>query len=94
MGKPDPIIYDLALDDLGLHRAEVLAVGDSMEHDIAGAISAGLDTLFVAKGIHEREFSSEEMSGQRPIDPDAVGKVALNAGVEKPPVYTVDALCW
>jgi HAD superfamily hydrolase (TIGR01509 family) len=37
MGKPDPVIYNLALDALGLKPEEILAVGDSVEHDIAGA---------------------------------------------------------
>jgi ribonucleotide monophosphatase NagD (HAD superfamily) len=94
MGKPDPIIYDLAFKDLCLHQNDVLAVGDSLEHDIAGAMSAGVDTLFVAKGIHERDFSSAEMGTEGAVDPEAVGRIALNAGVKQPPTYTVDALRW
>ena len=36
MGKPAPIIYEEAVALLALPAAEVIAIGDSMEHDIAG----------------------------------------------------------
>jgi FMN phosphatase YigB (HAD superfamily) len=34
----------------------VLHVGDSLAHDVAGANRAGLDSLFVAAGIHSGEL--------------------------------------
>ncbi len=57
-GKPHAPIYALAL---GLARAltggplgmdRVLAIGDGLATDIAGANRAGLDVLFVAGGVH------------------------------------------
>lgn len=36
MGKPAPVIYEAALQQLGLEASQVLAIGDSLEHDIAG----------------------------------------------------------
>ena len=45
LGKPDPAIYQPVLQDLGLPPAEVLAVGDSLRTDIAGA--AGVDLGFL-----------------------------------------------
>ena len=36
MGKPDPVIYDVALDLLQLPKSSVLAIGDSLQHDIQG----------------------------------------------------------
>lgn len=39
MGKPSAIIYERALQELGLAPADVIMVGDSMHHDIAGALS-------------------------------------------------------
>ena len=44
MGKPDPIIYKFAEKVMGLSADQVLAVGDSLEHDICG----GLFALFVS----------------------------------------------
>lgn len=36
MGKPDVLIYDVCLDSLGLQAKQVLAIGDSLMHDVAG----------------------------------------------------------
>ena len=50
-GKPYPAIYDLALAELGLPPARVLAVGDGLATDIAGANAAGLDSLLITGGL-------------------------------------------
>jgi ribonucleotide monophosphatase NagD (HAD superfamily) len=60
-GKPFAPIYDLALSladqALGrpLDRSRVLAIGDGLATDIAGAQAQGLDRLFIAAGIHGAE---------------------------------------
>lgn len=36
MGKPDAVIYKEALRQLDLPLNEVIAIGDSLEHDIKG----------------------------------------------------------
>lgn len=51
-GKPWPRIYRTALHRLGLPAARVLAIGDSLVHDVRGATAAGIDSLFVVDGIH------------------------------------------
>jgi HAD superfamily hydrolase (TIGR01459 family) len=57
MGKPASVIYNGALELLDLPAAEVLAIGDSLEHDVAGALGAGVDSLFVGGGIHATELN-------------------------------------
>jgi HAD superfamily hydrolase (TIGR01459 family) len=52
IGKPDPAIYDLALAQLGVPRGRVLAIGDSLRTDIAGAANAGMDSIWILGGIH------------------------------------------
>lgn len=52
LGKPDPAIYVPVLRRLGLASARVLAVGDALRTDIAGAQAAGLDSAWVLGGIH------------------------------------------
>lgn len=53
IGKPFPAIYEAALIAIGNPPASrVLCVGDSPEHDIAGAKSAGLASALVRTGIH------------------------------------------
>jgi HAD superfamily hydrolase (TIGR01459 family) len=69
-GKPHSPIYRLAferLDELAGERVDrnaVLAIGDAVPTDLAGAAAAGLDCLFVSGGIHGAEL------GKRPDIPD------------------------
>lgn len=62
IGKPFADIYGFALDFLGdPDPTRVCAIGDSIEHDIAGAANAGLPSVLVTTGILERA-SDEERS--------------------------------
>jgi HAD superfamily hydrolase (TIGR01459 family) len=72
-GKPHRPIYEramaLAAEQRG-HPAElrhVLAIGDSVRTDLAGAHGFGIDCLFVTRGIH-----SEEFEGIDQLDPASV----------------------
>jgi HAD superfamily hydrolase (TIGR01459 family) len=58
VGKPDPSVYRPALELLGLPRERVLAVGDSLRTDIAGARAACVDSCWVLGGIHAEEFAA------------------------------------
>lgn len=52
IGKPFPEIYRAALDGLGQpDPARVICIGDSVEHDIRGALAAGLGAALVRSGI-------------------------------------------
>ncbi len=55
LGKPDPAIYAMALGRMAVPAGRVLAIGDSLHTDIAGAAGAGLDSLWVLDGIHADE---------------------------------------
>ncbi len=50
VGKPSREFFDLALDSLGLAPEEVVMVGDDIEADIGGALSAGLAAVQVRTG--------------------------------------------
>ncbi len=51
-GKPHAAVYQRCLDLLGIpDRRRILAVGDSLHTDIAGATAAGLDSALVTGGI-------------------------------------------
>ncbi|RWI31405.1 MAG: TIGR01459 family HAD-type hydrolase [Mesorhizobium sp.] len=62
-GKPYSSAYQRALDLLGYERHEVLAVGDSLRTDVAGARNEGMDVLFIGSGIH-RYAAGEFKSGK------------------------------
>jgi HAD superfamily hydrolase (TIGR01450 family) len=53
VGKPEPAMYEAARDRLGAGR--ILAVGDLLDVDIAGARRAGLDSALVLTGGTTRE---------------------------------------
>jgi putative hydrolase of the HAD superfamily len=49
VAKPDPAIFHAALERLGANADDALHVGDSLEHDVAGARAAGLEAVLVAR---------------------------------------------
>jgi putative hydrolase of the HAD superfamily len=46
-GKPDPRIFQLALERLGVAAHEAVMIGDSLGRDIAGARDAGIRTIWI-----------------------------------------------
>lgn len=58
LGKPDPRIYQLALEQLGVTAAEAWFVGDSPRNDIWGPQQLGLRTAFLPTG--------HALQGERP----------------------------
>jgi HAD superfamily hydrolase (TIGR01459 family) len=61
-GKPHPPIYRDCLVLLGISdRRRILAVGDSLRTDIAGANGAGIDGLLVLGGIHQEELAGGDL---------------------------------
>ncbi len=62
-GKPHGPVYEhahaLAENLRGggtIARSEILAIGDAQRTDIAGAASYGIDSIFIAQGIHRDEI--------------------------------------
>lgn len=80
-GKPYRPIYDLALAKAEaaagrkVAPARVLAIGDSVRTDLAGARSVGVDFLFVTSGIH-----AEELGTRAQPDSDALNATFTAAG--------------
>ncbi len=94
-GKPHAPIYRVALDIAAERRgtpiaaARVLAVGDGLPTDIAGARGQGLDALFVTTGIH-REETLDAVTGA--IDPDGLARLLAEAGER--PALAITRLVW
>ncbi|MDP9096450.1 MAG: TIGR01459 family HAD-type hydrolase [Pseudomonadota bacterium] len=83
LGKPDPAIYGPVLDILGLPKSRVLAVGDALRTDIAGATATGLDSCWVLGGLH-----GEALAG----DQSMVKKASADSGLT--PVATIPTFVW
>ncbi len=89
-GKPYLPVYDLAFERLAqvrgeaVDRARVLAIGDGVGTDIAGAAAAGIDAIYVASGVHAGP-------GVR-IDAEIVAEIF--ADVARKPVAAMNGLAW
>jgi HAD superfamily hydrolase (TIGR01459 family) len=65
-GKPYSPIYDLSYAEVNrlagrpIPRDRILAIGDGVQTDVAGANNQDLDLLFVAGGIHAAELSGPD----------------------------------
>jgi 4-nitrophenyl phosphatase len=51
VGKPEPLLYRVALERLGTLPAETAALGDRLETDILGGVRAGTRTILVLSGV-------------------------------------------
>jgi len=90
LGKPFPSIYPHCFDMLGIaDRSRILAVGDSLRTDIAGAKAAGIDSLLVLGGIHGAEVGMVDGA-----DPDETKIGALCARENQKPIAAISQFIW
>ncbi len=92
-GKPHAPIYVLALETIGARLrdavppSQVLAIGDGVHTDIAGAAGLGIDSVFIASGLHVPSNSGGEALEARHLE-------ELFARVEPRPRGAMPALAW
>lgn len=90
IGKPHPQIYAVALRALGdPPSARVLAVGDSLDHDIRGARAIGAAGLFITGGIHAPDFA--QVRGREAV---LTLTRRLAAGGDRLPDWVMPTLAW
>ena len=66
IGKPYPAIYEYCCNVIpDVDPSRVIAIGDSLFHDVVGAARAGMHTAFVTNGIHKSDFSGLQSDAQR-----------------------------
>lgn len=95
IGKPHPLIYRHALRKLApiaTHR--VLAVGDSLSHDIAGAQGVGLASALVVEGIHHEELGSPPSDGSDGGEAFESHLAALERRYRAQATYVLPRLAW
>lgn len=58
LGKPSTEIYQESLRNMpNIPKTKILAIGDSLHHDILGATNFGIDSLLITStGIHQKYF--------------------------------------
>jgi 4-nitrophenyl phosphatase len=67
IGKPERLMFDVAVAKMGVPPAQSAMVGDRLETDILGGQQAGLKTILVTTGI-----DNEEAIAVKGIQPDAI----------------------
>lgn len=93
-GKPWAPVYDLACEVAGgaqerpLDRRRILAIGDGVATDLAGARAQGLDALFVASGIHARAA----LGADGRLAPDQLEAVLAREGASAK--FAMASLAW
>ena len=55
IGKPEPILFQIALERMGARPDETAVIGDRLETDILGGQRCGLTTILVLTGISKKE---------------------------------------
>ena len=83
-GKPQAEVYSMCNTLLG-GWDNAIAVGDSLEHDIRGANTAGISSLFLTTGIHADDIIAKKAGS------DEASVVAeLSAEFDVKPSYYID----
>jgi HAD superfamily hydrolase (TIGR01459 family) len=83
LGKPYPEVYNRAAALLGdVPPGRIIAIGDSLEHDIAGGCRFGCLTAFVEAGIHAADLAK----------PDGLSRLCTHYGVT--PDFIIPKLLW
>ncbi len=80
-GKPDAAVYGPTLAMLDVPPDRILAVGDALRTDIAGAAGVGLDSCWVLDGIHDLAGKPQQAEAE-----------AAAAGLA--PVATIPTFAW
>jgi HAD superfamily hydrolase (TIGR01459 family) len=94
-GKPHAPIYRLSLKRAAALRgrevpgSRVLAIGDGVKTDLAGAARQEIDCLFVLRGIHAADF---DPGAKGEIDRDKLARAFAEAGAA--PVAVMRELIW
>ena len=58
LGKPSLEIYKEATKKINkINKEKILAIGDSIFHDIKGAYDFGVDSILITSGIHSSNFN-------------------------------------
>jgi len=66
IGKPNKLIFEMALKTMDVERNSVLMVGDRVSSDIRGAKNAGIPSVLVKTG----EFKENDLAGD--VQPDYI----------------------
>eukprot|EP00903_Cladosiphon_okamuranus_P019303 g17743.t1 len=108
IGKPHPAVYQACFQALSSDkesgvskpvpeaacRERVVAVGDSLPHDVLGALRAQISSVFVAGGVHFQELGVEQGGVDVPSDEAYATAFSKHLEGEGVPTHVVPAFRW
>ena len=87
VGKPHAPVFAAALERLGDPAPQrVLVIGDSLDHDVAGGLAAGMLTLLISSGAHRKTFANA-------ADPQHALHALAGSNLRMPH-WTLERLAW
>lgn len=87
IGKPYPEVYEVCRESMpGMAVERILAIGDSLAHDVAGAAAIGCRTVLVTCGIHAADFADDAAAES------VLPRLAASHGVA--PDWVIPAFRW
>ena len=101
VGKPPKLVYDecfAALDKAGVtDKSRICGVGDSLLHDITGAKRNGIDSIFVADGIHATALGMQQAKVGQKVDEvklkELLSELSMTGPVP-PPTHVIPHFKW
>jgi 4-nitrophenyl phosphatase len=68
VGKPSPLMFEIAMERAGCDKRETLMIGDQEDTDIEGARSAGIESILVLTGVYDGKTKTKATAVIRSVD--------------------------
>lgn len=101
VGKPHRLVYDecfAILEKAGVtDKSRVCGVGDSLLHDITGAKRNGIDSVFVADGIHAGGLGMAQAKAGQEVDEGRLKALLADMSMMAPvppPTHVIPHFQW
>jgi len=71
-GKPEPYLFEVAIQRMGVAPQETLVIGDRLSTDILGGYNAGCKTVFVLTGVN----TMDDLTDWQPQPDHVIGDIS------------------
>ena len=68
VGKPSPVMFQIAMERFGCTKEETVMVGDQEDTDVEGASRAGIDSILVLSGVYDGRTKTKAAGVVKNVD--------------------------
>jgi HAD superfamily hydrolase (TIGR01450 family) len=68
VGKPSPVMFELAMRRSGCTAKETVMIGDQEDTDVEGASRAGIDSILVLSGLYDGKTKTKALGVVKNVD--------------------------